>query len=480
MILGFLMAILSLTSYKKKDGAAAELSVSPNATTFPSEGGASDITISSNAAWSVSNTISSWLQIDKTTGNSGSATIQVKTLSENGTGANRSGFLDISSSNGQNRRVKVTQPATIYPSYNTSAKAPDATGMGSTAVQLAAKFKLGWNIGNTLEAPGGETGWGNAAITEDYIKLVKQRGFNAIRLPCAWNWQHLSNEATAQIDAAWLNRVKEIVGYCVKNDMYVLLNIHWDNGWLDGNIKKAKQDSVNAKQKALWEQIATTMRDFDEHLMFAGANEPPAENAEQMAILATYHQTFVNAVRSTGGKNSHRVLVVQGPGTDIEKTESLMNTLPSDAMPNRMMVEVHYYGPSQFCLLYDGDATWGKMFYYWGAGHHSIIEPGRNASWGEESYVDSTFAKMKTKFVDKGIPVILGEYGTYRRAGTAHVPADLVTHNNAVDHWITYITKKAIANGYKPFWWDTGAALDRRNYTVKDQRTMDAIVAGGN
>ena len=120
------------------------------------------------------------------------------------------------------------------------------------------------------------------------------------------------------------------------------------------------------------------------------------------------------------------------------------------------------------------------MFYYWGAGHHSTIEPDRNATWGEENDVNSTFAKMKTKFVDKGIPVILGEYGAYRRNGTAHVPADLATHNDAVDHWITYITKQAIANGFKPFWWDTGGALDRRNYTVKDQRTMDAIVAGGN
>jgi endoglucanase len=78
------------------------------------------------------------------------------------------------------------------------------------------------------------------------------------------------------------------------------------------------QDSVNAMQKAIWEQIATTMRDFDEHLIFAGANEPPADNAGQMAILNGYHETFIKAVRSTGGKNSSRVLVVQGPRTDGE------------------------------------------------------------------------------------------------------------------------------------------------------------------
>ena len=109
IILGFLMAILSLISCKKKNAVAAELSVSPSAITFPAEGGTSDITISSNAAWSVNNPLSSWLQIDKTTGSSGSATIQLKTLGQNGTGASRSGYLDISSSNGQNRRVTCSQ-----------------------------------------------------------------------------------------------------------------------------------------------------------------------------------------------------------------------------------------------------------------------------------------------------------------------------------------------------------------------------------
>ena len=456
---------------------APQLSVSPTTISFPANGDTLEISVNSNAQWSIANSASTWLQLSKTTGNGGSETIKLISMA-NETGASRSVILVVNSTNGQARRVTVSQTPTIYPSYNTAPKAPDATGMGSTAVQLAAKFKLGWNIGNTLEAPG-ETGWGNPTITEDYIKFVKQQGFNAIRLPCAWNWNHISNQATAKIDPTWLNRVKEVVNYCVKNDMYVLLNIHWDGGWLDENINKLKQDSINAKQKALWEQIATAMRDFDEHLMFAGANEPPAENAEQMAILASYHQTFVNAVRSTGGRNSYRVLVVQGPSTDIEKTDNLMSGLPTDNVQNKMMAEVHYYGPSQFCLLLDGDASWGKMFYYWGAGHHSTIEPDRNATWGEEDYVNNTFVKMKTKFVDKGIPVILGEYGTYRRNGTAHVPADLATHNDAVDHWITYITKQAIANGFKPFWWDTGGALDRQNYTVKDQRTIDALIAGG-
>lgn len=366
----------------------------------------------------------------------------------------------------------------IYPSYNISPKAPNAAGMSDNAVQLSAKIKLGWNIGNTFEAPGRETAWGSPVITEDYIKFVKQQGFNAIRLPCAWNLTHLVDESKACIDTNWLKRVKEVVGYCVKNDMYVLLNIHWDKGWLENNCTTIKKDAVNAKQKALWEQIATTMRDFDEHLMFASANEPNVEDANQMDVLNSYHQTFINAVRSTGGRNSYRVLVVQGPSTDVDKTNNLMTRLPVDKVDGRMMVEVHYYSPFQFCLM-NGDASWGKMFYYWGAGHHSTIEADRNATLAEENEVSKTFEKLKTNFFDKGIPVIMGEYGAYRKNNGKYVPKDLATHNEAVDYWLTYITKQAKNNRMLPFFWDTGGVLDRKNYTVKDQRTITAIVAGG-
>ncbi len=471
----FLFAVLVFTGCKKKnDAVTPELSTSASEIILPAEGGKADLTINGNAQWTISNAGSAWLQVSKTSGNSGSSAIQL-TAPSNGTGTTRSTILSVNSSNGQARRVTVKQPAMIYPSYNTSPKAPDSTGM-STAVQLAAKFELGWNIGNTLEAPS-ETGWGNPQITESYVKFVKQQGFTAIRLPCAWNWTHISDEKTAQIDPNWLNRVKEVVGYCVNNDLYVMLNIHWDGGWLEHNITTAKKDSVNAKQKALWEQIATAMRDFDEHLMFASANEPAADNAEEMAVLASFHQTFVNAVRSTGGRNSHRVLIVQGPNTNASLTYDLMNTLPTDPAANRLMVEVHNYLPSQFCFLNE-DVSWGKMAYYWGNGYHSTIEPDRNATYGEEDAHIADYNKMKTKFVDKGIPVIMGEYGAYRRNGSANVPKDLALHNASVDYWITFTTKEALAHGVKPFWWDTGGALDRQNNTVKDQRTIDALLEG--
>ncbi|OMP75701.1 cellulase family glycosylhydrolase [[Flexibacter] sp. ATCC 35208] len=473
--IGLMISVVMFSYCSKKSVITPEVAVSLSEIVFEADGGASDVTISSNVEWTIDNPASAWLELSQSTGNGSQASVRL-TTTPNTTGATRSAVLVVNAGNSQMRRINISQASSLYPGYNTSPAPANSTGMESTAVQLAAKFKLGWNIGNTMEAIGGETAWGNPLISESYIQFVKQQGFNAIRLPVSWN-QH-SDKATAKIQDAWLDRVKLVVQYCVNNDMYVLLNIHWDGGWLDHNINKAKQDSVNAKQKAFWEQIATTMRDFDEHLMFASANEPPAENAEQMEILTGYHQTFINAVRSTGGRNSYRVLVVQGPSTDIDKTNNLMNTLPTDIVKDRMMVEVHYYTPYQFCLM-EEDASWGKVCYYWGAGHHSTIEPDRNATFGEESDVNKSFGSMKTKFTDKQIPVILGEYGAYRRNGSKYVPKDPATHNDAVDYWLTYVTKQALANGMKPFFWDTGGALDRRNNTVLDKRTIDALVAGG-
>ena len=486
----FLLIVATITfsvSCKKNETAITPevtkpvFTVSPDTLKFAIAGGSSTVTTSMNGSSWAAASDQTWCTLSANSSTSASSQITVTAAANPNTGV-RTAKLTFVMDYKTVKYVYVSQTGrtTLYPSYNTSPINPDATGMSSTAVQLAAKIKLGWNIGNTMEAPGGETGWGNPQITENYIKFVKQSGFNTIRIPCAW-YGHMDNATDAHIKTDWLNRVKEVVGYCVNNDMYVLLNIHWDGGWLENNIptnNQAKKDSVNAMQKAFWEQIATTMRDFDEHLMFASANEPNVADATQMAVLLSYHQTFINAVRSTGGKNAYRTLVVQGPSTDITTTNTLMNTLPTDAATNRMMVEIHNYTPFQFTAL-DGDASWGKMFYYWGAGHHSTIEPDRNATWGEESDQNTGFDYMKSKFVDKGIPVLMGEYGAYRRGGSAHIPKDLATHNDAVDYWITYVTKQAISHGIKTFYWDTGGILDRRNNTVLDKRSLDALIAGG-
>ena len=466
-------------SCSKDSDEAPQLTVSAKTVSFEPEGGTSeDITIDANSAWSVSNSAASWLQLTTTSGSSGVTATKFTVLS-NETGFTRSVVLTIEAENGQARRITITQKGSMYPTYNVTPKAPDATDMSSTAVQLAAKMGMGMgiNIGNTMETPN-EGDWQNGTIiTESYIKFLKAKGFNAIRLPCAYDWGKLIDPAKAKINPAWLARVKEVVGWCVDNDMYVMVNIHWDGGWLEHNITQAKKESVNAKQKAFWEQIATTLRDFDEHVLFASTNEPWCWDAEIMTILNSYHETFIKAVRATGGRNSNRVLVVQGPSGSSEYTSKLMNTLPHDPVPNKLMVEVHFYSPYPFIMGQDLPDVLAA--YYWGAGNHSTIEPERNATFGEEDAVIAELGMMK-KFVDRGIPVILGEYGDYRRTAETNTgtPKDPEMHKRSVEYWLTFSTKTMRANGLLPFWWEVGQVFDRKNNVVKDQDMLNAIIEG--
>jgi aryl-phospho-beta-D-glucosidase BglC (GH1 family) len=457
-------------------------SVSPKILEFTKTGGSKEITItaSSTTAWEITN-IPSWVTLSKASG-TGSETITLQ-ANENVLNEYRVETAKVTTASTTINLDLKQKFDGLYPNYNLNPLTPDMTGMSSTATEIAANISLGWNLGNTLEATGNETAWGNPKTTKALIDFVKQSGFNAIRIPCSWN-QYLANSVTAEIKADWMNRVKEVVQYCVDNNMYVILNIHWDGGWLENNVTTAKKDEVNAKQKAFWQQIATELRDFDEYLLFASANEPAVENATEMGVLESYHQTFVDAVRSTGGKNAYRTLVVQGPTTDIEKTNNLMNTLPMDTASNRLMVEVHYYTPWQFAGLTE-DATWGKMAFYWGANYHSTTDTERNATWGEETDLENYFKLMKTKFIDNGIPVVLGEFGAIRR--TTLTGDALTLHLNSRAYYLKSVVKQAKLNGMLPFYWDEGSLgnhgfgiIDRSNNTVFDTQALDALLEGLN
>ncbi len=346
-----------------------------------------------------------------------------------------------------------------------------------TAKEVASKMTIGWNIGNTLESTWGDAS-GETVVNQRLIDSVKAAGFNAIRIPVAWDF-HSTN---GTIDAAWIARIKQVVDYCIGRQMYVIINIHWDKGWLENNCTVAMQASVNVKQKSYWTQIANYFKSYDEHLLFASANEPNVDDATQMGVLLSYHQTFVDAVRATGGNNAQRILIVQGPGTDTEKTSSLMNTMPTDIVSGRMMAEVHYYTPYQYCLM-TADATWGKMFYYWGSCFHSATDAARNPTWGEEAFLDAQFQNMKTKFVDKGIPVIIGEFGVNKRTGLTG--ANLALHLASRQYYLRYITTAARKSGLILFYWDPGfqgdnstTLFERSNGTVTDRDAINAIMAG--
>lgn len=448
------------------------MTVSEKSLSFPEDPDSLSLTLTTDDQWNVTfdnATVPNWLQISQTTGGSGTFAITFKTLSPNTTGATRRVIVRISCDNGQARRIKVDQVAKFYPSYNTSPQAPDPTGMG-TAAEVVAKLRLGVNIGNTLELRGV-----SPDPTEAYINLIHTSGFNAVRIPCGWNQS--SDKATAKIDDDFMAKVKQVVQWCVDRDMYVLLNIHWDGGWLENNCTVNKQDSVNAKQKAFWTQIATAFRDFDEHLMFASANEPNAETPETMAVLLTYHQTFINAVRSTGGRNTYRTLVLQGDNRLINPS-----VFPSDPTPDRLAFEWHNYSPSSFTILYSDreEGGWDNVRFYWGEGNHSTIESDRNCTYGEEAELLEGYQQIKTQFIDKGIPCLMGEYSAQRfNATSKFVPKDMEKHNKSVDDWITFNTKNCLAIGARPFYWETGGMFDRKKAVVNDQRSLDALIAGG-
>jgi endoglucanase len=463
------------------------LSASSGTIRMAISGGNSSFKINTTAPqWTIASD-SEWLSVDVVSGTEAEKNINVTALA-NGTDAARSGLITLSAQYAEDFVITVNQTGPLYPNYNTSPIAANNSGMTSTAKQLASKMTVGWNLGNSLEAIGSETAWGNPKTTKAMIDMIKAAGFNTVRIPCSWHQN--SSISTAKINDSWLERVKEVVDYCIDNDMYAIINVHWDGGWLENNISPSKQDEVNMKQKAFWEQIATYFRDYDERLLFAGTNEPHAENATQMSVLLSYLQTFVDVVRSTGGRNHYRNLIVQGPVTDIEKTYNLMNKMPTDIVPQRMMLEVHYYTPWPFCGL-ESDADWANVAYFWGEDFKEAKINGidRNASTGEAQVIE-LFSKMKTKFVDKGYPIIMGEYGAINRSNLITDPTLKARHLESRAYYLKYVTQKMKEYGMVPFYWDNGhlknggvgdnsfAIFNRNTQTVIDQQALNAIIEG--
>jgi endoglucanase len=338
-----------------------------------------------------------------------------------------------------------------------------------TAPQVASQINLGWNLGNTLEAICGETAWGNPATTQALINSVKAAGFNAIRIPVSWNC-HIT-DGTTTIPSTWMTRVKQVVDMAIGQNMYVIINIHWDGGWLQDHVTFADQAAVNARQNALWTQIANTFKTYDQHLMFAGTNEVHADygtpTSEHITVQQSYNQTFVNAVRATGGNNASRTLVVQTYNTNVQHGLNFFS-LPSDTAASRLMVEVHNYDPYDFTINPNGACN------FWGAPYP---DSGGNCNWAYESYFDNLFAQVKSKWIDQGVPVILGEYGVETRAGKSL---------DARAYWNEYVNRAAARNGIKTFYWDNGAPstgntfriFDRATGAIVDQAVLDAILRG--
>lgn len=498
-IAGVLITLFSISSCKKTKTGSPQISVSNITDTIPESGGTKSLSFTCSDEWSIDTTGFGWVQISPIAGSSGEATITF-TAPANTTGSSRTVLIKLSSVNGQTRRIKVLQAPVIFPSYNTSPIAPDASGMGSTAMQINAKIKLGMNIWNTMEAPGGETGWGNPVITQSLIDTLKKAGFNAIRIPCGYLNQGHMNRTTGKIDDAWLNRIKEVIQFCVNNDMYVFINRHHDfAGYRDNTgtyiddprLSGAKLDTAKAIHKAIWEQVATKLRDFDEHVMFASYNEPNATDLPSATVLHDLHQVFIDAVRSTGGKNAYRTLILQAPNTSLD----LMNYfapdgipgLPKDRVPDKLILEFHWYSPPNFCLL-RSDVSWGKQWRYWGANLKSTTDPEHNSNPDyEEAFMERNMQWAKKNYVDKNIPVLIGEYGAENHAvpyydnGVYHPqllgqPADSILSLTSTAHFFGHMVRTARANGLSAFLW--AGVINRQTETIADKQQLDSLRSG--
>mgnify|MGYP004663394975 CR=1 FL=1 len=357
--------------------------------------------------------------------------------------------------------------------------------------QITEAMGAGWNLGNQLEASKDgtpiETAYGNPVVSESLIKAVKKAGFRSIRIPVSY-LSKIGSEPDYTIDSAWLDRVQQVVDMCVDNDLYAIINMHGDGyttvegGWLYCGKDDAQQEQIKAKYKACWKQIAMRFQSYDEHLIFESMNEefdgnygnPPAK---AYANINAYNQIFVDTVRQTGGNNDKRWLLIPGWNTNINYTaDNYGFQLPTDsyrskdieAAEQRLMISVHYYDPWDFCGTENGSVTqWGD----------AVTDSSKKASWGDESYLKSQFQKLQKVFVQKGYPVVIGEYGSIDKSTD-----DSVNAASRVE-FARKVCSYAKTDGLIPVYWDNGyngqygfGIFNRYNSQVTQQGIIDAIM----
>lgn len=328
------------------------------------------------------------------------------------------------------------------------------------------KGVIGWNLGNQFEctAPGqdgesqqignpensinAETAWGNPVVTKKLIASVKKAGFNAIRIPVRWQC-HITNSAAMSIDKAWMKRVKEVVGWCLDQDLKVIINTHHDK-WLEGRPFYKNKEENCQKLALLWMNIATEFKDYDYRLAFAGTNEvhvrdnwgkPEAENLE---VQNAYNQTFIDIVRSTGGKNDKRHLIVQtyvcNPDFGLYNDDFI---IPTDEVAGNeyMSVEFHYYTPWD----YAGECK----YYYWGEPYKQYGD----ASTSDEKTMTEFMNKVVDTWSSKGLGIVIGEWGV-----TDHYKMGEIEriHEN-MTYYCKFFTTEAAKRGFSTFVWDNNS-----------------------
>lgn len=308
-----------------------------------------------------------------------------------------------------------------------------------SASQITQNMGLGWNLGNSLESIGRgsssnitdfETYWGNPVVTESLIKAVKAKGFKTIRIPVSW-YEHVSYaNGNYTIDSKWLARVKQVVDYAYNNDMYVILNVHHEN-WINRGDFASSYGSMSAELKAIWKQIATYFSNYDQRLIFEGMNEPRAKgtniewtgNTNCYQVVNKLDADFVKTVRSVSSpyKNTRLLMIPDYAASCYSSIYSYLQ-VPDDKY---VAVSIHAYSPYDFAM---------------GNGDHM------NFNSNYQAALDTIFSDMRSYFINKGIPVVLGEFS-----------ASNYNNTSARVSWAKYYMNLAKESGIPCVLWDNNA-----------------------
>ncbi len=347
------------------------------------------------------------------------------------------------------------------------ASSPAQSEIGErTTMEIVEDMGIGINLGNTFDStgdwfhdvPGQETAWGSPIITKKIIQGYADAGFGVMRLPVSWT---VLMDKDGSINADFIDRVEEVAGWILDSGMYCILNSHHD-GWSE----KFYDDEAAAMElyEKMWKQICERFKDYGEKLMFESMNEVGFDKlwnryggtqgkAEAFDMFNKINQKFVDIVRASGGNNGERHLLIAAYWTDINLACDEMFKMPDDP-EGRCAVSVHYYTPATFCILSE-DADWGKARTDWGS----------EADYNE---LNTQFDMMKEHYIDKGIPVIVGEFGCATSNKSREV-AEL---------WLNSVTEAALSGKLCPVLWDTpGGEYDREKAEFKYPDFMKNLTA---
>lgn len=324
------------------------------------------------------------------------------------------------------------------------ALAEELTGM--SAAEIVSRMGIGWNLGNTFDATGGapediysqEQSWGNPIVDEALITRVSEAGFTTVRIPVTW-YRHVAEDGSYTIDPAFMNRIREVVNMCLDKGLFVILNMHHE-AWLNVPTLDKDYEQIGVQLAAMWRQIADAFADCDQHLIFEAMNEPRMEgtsiewtgNQAGSNAVNYLNQVFVETIRADAkGHNAERALMI--PGYAASSTSSLLRaiTIPTldGAQAENIIVSVHCYNPYDFCLS-------DKM---------TDFDPENKQ---HTSSIDTVFTNLQRFFLDKGIPVVMGETSATN------------TQNNteAREKWAYYMGAKSSAYGIPICVWDNGSS----------------------